>query len=184
MVRVAPAGVPVAVTLAATFGCPFEGQLPDRRIVGLARRARDLGVAELGLADSVGLGAPPLVRRIVRLVRAEVGGLPLRLHLHDTRGLGLVHAMAGLEEGIAAFDSSLGGLGGCPMVRGASGNVATEDLAHLCAELGIATGVDLDGVRAASRRLAAFLGRELPSRVLAAGTREELLARNRGVPQG
>jgi hydroxymethylglutaryl-CoA lyase len=175
----ARAGVPVAVTLAATFGCPFEGQLPDRRIVELARRARDLGVAELGLADSVGLGVPPLVRRLVRRVREEVAGLPLRLHLHDTRGLGLANAMAGLEEGIAAFDTSLGGLGGCPMVLGASGNVATEDLVHLCAELRIATGVDLDGVRAASRRLEAFLERELPSRVLAAGTRAELLARNR-----
>jgi hydroxymethylglutaryl-CoA lyase len=179
VIRKAPARVPVAVTLAATFGCPFEGQLADRRLVELARRARDLGVVELGLADSVGLGVPPLVRRIVRLVRAEVGALPLRLHLHDTRGLGLANAMAGLEEGIAAFDSSLGGLGGCPMVLGASGNVATEDLAHLCAELGIETGIDLDGVRAVSRRVAAFLERELPSRVLAAGTRAELLARNR-----
>ncbi|HVS62842.1 MAG TPA: hydroxymethylglutaryl-CoA lyase [Thermoanaerobaculia bacterium] len=175
----APGAVTVAATLAATFGCPFEGQLPEERIVDLARRVRDLGVDELGLADSVGLGTPPLVRRISRGVREAVGELPLRLHLHDTRGLGMANAIAGIEEGISALDTSLGGLGGCPMVLGASGNVATEDLVNLCDELEIDTGIDLDGVRAASGRLASFLDRELPSRVLASGTRAELLARNR-----
>jgi hydroxymethylglutaryl-CoA lyase len=179
VVRSVPAGTTVALTLAATFGCPFEGQLADGRIVELAVRARDTGVAELGLADSVGLGTPPLVRRITQRVRDAVGELPLRLHLHDTRGLGMANAMAGIEAGVVAFDTSLGGLGGCPMVLGASGNVATEDLVNLCAELAIETGVDLDGVRRASRRLAAFLERELPSRVLASGTRAELLALNR-----
>ncbi len=101
------------------------------------------------------------------------------LHLHDTRGLGVANAVAAMEVGIESFDTSLGGLGGCPIMKGASGNVATEELVYLCREMGIETGVDLGSVRDASRAMAAFLERELPSRVLAAGTREELVSRNR-----
>ena len=102
------------------------------------------------------------------------------LHLHDTRGFGIANAMAAMEEGIDKFDTSLGGLGGCPIMKGASGNIATEDLVYLCGEMGVETGVDLDGVRAASRSLEGFLERHLPSRVLRAGTREELVASNAG----
>jgi hydroxymethylglutaryl-CoA lyase len=172
----------VAVTLAAAFGCPFEGQPADDRLVELADRCLNAGADELGLADSVGLGHPLLVRRIVRRIRRLHPELVLRMHLHDTRGLGLANAVAALEEGVVRFDTSFGGLGGCPLVQGASGNIATEDLLHLCSDLGIATGVDIDLIRQASRMMEALLGRPLPSRVLHAGTREELYTRNRAVP--
>ncbi len=176
---VVPSRVALAATLAVTFGCPFEGQPPDPIIVDLVRRLTDAGAAEVGLADTAGLCHPLLVRRVLRAVRELSPSLPLRLHLHDTRGLGLANAMAAIEEGVAAFDTAFGGLGGCPIMQGASGNIATEDFVNLCAEIGTATGVDLESVRAASRRIAEHLGRTLPSRVLAAGTRDELLALNR-----
>lgn len=170
--------VPVCATLAVTFGCPFEGQLPDHRLMELAIHLQEQGIDELGLADSAGLGYPVLVRRILRRVKEELPGLPLRMHLHDTRGLGLANAFVALEEGVEAFDTSLGGLGGCPIMRSASGNIPTEDFSNMCHELRIATGVTVAGVCAASRRMQEFLERTLPSRVLAAGTRKDLYARN------
>ncbi len=173
------AGVPVSAVLSVAFGCPFEGDVPEERVLELARRFAGLGSRELGLADSAGLANPLQVRRLLSRLRAELPDTPLWLHLHDTRGLGLANAAAAIEEGIDAFDTSLGGLGGCPIMVGASGNIATEDFVHLCHEIGLATGVDLDGVRAASRKLERFLERRLPSRVLAAGTRDELYALNR-----
>jgi len=173
-----PQGVPVSVVLAVAFGCPFEGDVPVDRVLEMARDFQEKGSAEIGVADSAGLANPRQVSRLLGHLR-EVVERPMWLHLHDTRGLGLANAVAGLEAGIDAFDTSLGGLGGCPVMRGASGNIATEDFCYLCSEMGIETGVDLDAVRAASRRLEKFLDRHLPSRVLAAGTRDELVARNR-----
>lgn len=172
-------GVPVSVVLAVAFGCPFEGDVSEERVLDLARRFLDLGSAELGLADSAGVAHPLQVRSLLWRVNEAFPGVPRWLHLHDTRGLGIANAAAAMEEGVATFDTSLGGLGGCPVMRGASGNIATEDLVYLCREMGIETGVDLDAVRDASRRLQEFLEHPLPSRVLAAGTREELVARNR-----
>lgn len=179
IVRLVDRSVPVAVTMAATFGCPFEGQLTDEQLLGVAEALVGAGIDELGLADTVGLGHPPLVRRVVGRMRERWPELPLRMHLHDTRGLGLANAIAALEEGVDAFDTAFGGLGGCPMIRGASGNLATEDFVHLCAEVGVETGVDLKGVRRVSRELERFLDRRLPAKMLACGTREELYAANR-----
>lgn len=173
------AGVPVSVVLAVAFGCPFEGEVPQQRVLELAARFLAAGSAELGLADSAGLAHPLQVRRLLRRVNEAFPKVPKWLHLHDTRGLGIANATAAMEEGVDTFDTSLGGLGGCPIMQGASGNIATEDFAYLCREMGIETGVDVDAVRDASRQLQGFLDRPLPSRVLAAGTREELLARNR-----
>jgi len=173
-----PQGVPVSVVLAVAFGCPFEGDVPVERVLEMARDYQEMGSAEIGVADSAGLANPRQVSRLLGRLR-EVVERPMWLHLHDTRGLGLANAVAGLEAGIDTFDTSLGGLGGCPVMQGASGNIATEDFCYLCSEMGIETGVDLDAVRAASHRLEEFLGRRLPSRVLAAGTRDELVARNR-----
>jgi hydroxymethylglutaryl-CoA lyase len=173
-------GSPVtAVTMAATFGCPFEGQKSDDRLVELAARIAATGVDQLGLADSAGLGHPELVKRIIAKIQQALPAMDLRLHLHDTRGLGIANAVAAMGEGIARFDTSLGGLGGCPMMRGASGNIATEDLNNLCLEMGIETGVSTEGVCTVARQMAAFLGRPLPSRLLSSGTREQLYALNR-----
>lgn len=173
-----PSGVPVSAVLGVAFGCPFEGEVSEAAVLDLGRRLVDLGSRSLGLADSAGLANPRQVHRLVAAVRAALPETPLWLHLHDTRGLGLANAVAAMEEGVDTFDTSLGGLGGCPIMRGASGNIATEDFLYLCGEMGVETGVELDRVRAASRRLEEHLGRTLPSRILAAGTNEELYARN------
>ena len=178
IVQLCEGSVPVAATLAATFGCPFEGRVPDDVLLDHAKRLVNTGIDQLGIADSAGLGDPALVRRIVRRIRTRWPDLSLRLHLHDTRGLGMANAWVGLEEGIDRFDTSFGGLGGCPVMEGASGNLATEDFLNLCCETGIETDVDLDVVVDLSRTLQAFLGRELESRLLRSGTRAQLLSRN------
>jgi hydroxymethylglutaryl-CoA lyase len=177
--RADEAGVPVGAVLGVTFGCPFEGAISDQTVLALAREIAARGGSSLGLADSAGLANPLQVRRLVRLVRAALPDLPLWMHLHDTRGLGLANALAALEEGVVTFDTSFGGLGGCPIMRGASGNIATEDFVYLCHEMGVSTGVDLDLVREVSNVMVGFLGHGLPSRILAAGTPAELVARNR-----
>lgn len=170
------AGVRVSAILAASFGCPFEGQVADATVLALTRRLTHLGNHQLGFGDSAGVAHPLQVRRLVRRARSQHPDVPLWIHLHDTRGLGLANAYAAMEEGVDRFDTSLGGLGGCPVVPGATGNIASEDFAYLCREMGLATGIDLDTVRGASRLLQDFLGRPLASRLLAAGTKEELVA--------
>ena len=173
-----PAGIPVSAVLSVAFGCPFEGDVSEDRVLDLARRFLDLGSRELGLADSAGLAHPLQIHSLLGKVNEAFPEIPKWLHLHDTRGLGIANAMAALEMGIDTFDTSLGGLGGCPIMKGASGNIATEDFAYLCREMGLETGIDIDGVRETSKRLQSFLDRPLPSRILAAGTREELVAAN------
>ncbi|MEP2990537.1 MAG: hydroxymethylglutaryl-CoA lyase [Parasphingorhabdus sp.] len=133
------------VGLSTAFGCTMEGSIPDDQIVRLAEAAMEAGVAEVGLSDTTGYANPAQVTRLVRKVRAAIGDDKLNtLHLHNTRGLGLANVMAGLEEGITTFDSSLGGLGGCPFAPGASGNIVTEDLVFMLEAMGISTGIDLE----------------------------------------
>ncbi|MEM1179805.1 MAG: hydroxymethylglutaryl-CoA lyase [Acidobacteriota bacterium] len=171
-------GVRADAVLGASLGCPFEGEVPIERVVQVARDFVASGSRSLGIADSAGLASPPQVRRLLGAVRDALPEIPLWLHLHDTRGLGMANAFAAIEMGITRFDTSLGGLGGCPVVVGAAGNIATEETVYMCHEMGLSTGVDLDGVREASRGVQAFLDRTLPSRVLRAGTRDELMAAN------
>ncbi len=171
-------GIEANAVLGAAFGCPLEGEVPFERVVEVARRCVDLGSRQIGLADSAGLGHPLQVRRLIAAVREALPDVGLWLHLHDTRGLGMANAVAGLEMGIERFDTALGGLGGCPVIAGASGNIATEEMIYLCQEMGMTTDLDLSGVREASRTVESFLERELPSRVLRAGTRDELVALN------
>lgn len=171
----AAGGLPVEVVFGLSFGCPFEGAVPEDRVVDLAREAAAMGVREISLADSIGIANPAQVRRMVDRVRGELPpDVNLSLHIHDTRGLGLANALAALLAGIDTFDSGLGGLGGCPIFPGATGNIATEDLVNMCEEMGIETGIDLRPVREASRKVQQFLSCTLPSRVLAVGTRDEL----------
>jgi hydroxymethylglutaryl-CoA lyase len=133
------------VGLATAFGCTIEGPVPEDRVVRLAEAAIEAGAAEVGLSDTTGYANPAQVKQLVRWVKAAVGPDRLNtLHLHNTRGLGLANALAGLEEGITTLDSSLGGLGGCPFAPGASGNIVTEDLVFMLESMGIATGIDLD----------------------------------------
>lgn len=171
-------GLRTDVVLAASFGCPFEGEVPIERVVDIARDFVAAGSRALGIGDSAGLATPGEVRSLIKALRDALPETPLWLHLHDTRGMGMANAYAAIEMGITRFDTSLGGLGGCPVVVGAAGNIATEEMIYLCQGLGLGTGVDLDVVREASRGLQTFLGRRLPSRVLRAGTRAELVAAN------
>jgi hydroxymethylglutaryl-CoA lyase/(R)-citramalyl-CoA lyase len=156
------AGLRATATLAASFGCPFEGVV-DPGVV--AEHARRMAAAdELMLADTIGVGTPGQVKRLLALVDGSVG-----LHLHNTRNTGYANAYAGLEAGVTLFDASVGGLGGCPFAPNATGNIATEDLLYLLEREGVDTGVDLDGVIGVAEWLSGVLGRPLPGLLHRAG---------------
>ena len=168
---------PVSVDLSAAFGCAFEGPTAVEDVATVAASIAATGVAEIVLADTIGAAAPNDIAVVVDAVRERVGGgVALGLHLHDTRGLALANAAAGIEAGVRRFDASVGGLGGCPFSPGATGNVCTEDLVHLFHALGYDTGIDLDALIAAAARAETSLGFELPSRMLRAGPRFARLA--------
>ena len=139
------AGTRLAVGLSTAFGCTMEGAVPEGQVIRLAEAAAAAGAEELSLSDTTGYADPAQVKRLVRAVGAAVGRERMTtLHLHNTRGLGLANALAGLEEGITTLDASLGGLGGCPFAPGASGNIVTEDLVFMLEAMGCRTGIDLE----------------------------------------
>ena len=129
---------------ATAFGCSFEGDVPEARVVDVAEALMKAGCDTVSLCDTLGYGHPGQIRSLVRKTRAAIGPAVERLHLHDTLGLGIANALAGVEEDIRAFDSALGGLGGCPFAPGAAGNIVTEDLVFMLESLGLTTGIDLD----------------------------------------
>ncbi len=143
-VRTQARAVGVEVALSTAFGCSFDGVVPVGDVVRIAEGVAATGADAISLADTVGYGNPSDIRAKVRAVRAAVGPVLQGLHLHDTMGLGLANALAGLEEGIRKFDSALAGLGGCPFAPGASGNIVTEDLVFLLESQGFSTGVELE----------------------------------------
>ena len=164
------AGLTAQVTISAAFGCPYEGRVPPERIIDLAARMADAGATEIALADTIGVGVPAQVGDLVAAVYDKLGkDFPLRVHLHDTRGLAPANAWAAYQAGCRTFDSALGGLGGCPFAPGAAGNVGTEELIYLFARSGIDCGIDLDRAVEANRWFAGIMGRPLPSRVGKAG---------------
>lgn len=169
----------VEAVVALAFGCPFEGPVSEDRVSELANRFADMGIRELSIADSIGLGNPRRVASTMARLLSELPEIAFSLHLHDTRGLGLANVMAALQVGIDTFDASIGGLGGCPVFPNGAGNIATEDLANLCEEMGIETGIDIEAIQKTSRRMQDFLDRKLPSRVLLAGTPGQLYAKIR-----
>ena len=163
--------LPIDAVVSCAFGSPYEGDLDPSVVVHLGRRLVDVGATSLTYADTTGMATP---RRIHQLV--ELSGTDIGLHLHETRGTALVNAYAGLEAGVTRFDTSIGGLGGSPFASGAAGNLATEDLVHLCCDLDVETGVDLDRLLAVSALAESLVGHVLPSRVAAAGPRWRLAA--------
>lgn len=166
--RARPMRIDAAV--ATAFGCSMEGEVPVQRVAEVAAAVARVGADEIALADTVGYAHPARVREAVRAAQDAVGARLTKLHLHDTMGLGLANALAGLDEGIRAFDSCLGGLGGCPFAPGASGNIVTEDLVFMLESMGYRTGVDLARLLAARTLLAESLPQEtLRSGVAAAG---------------
>ena len=162
--------VPIDVVLSCSFGSPYEGEIAVAEVARLADRVLAGGATCVTLADTTGMATPRRINDVLRALstsaRAGVG-----MHLHETRGTALVNAYAAMQSGVRRFDTSVGGLGGSPFALGASGNLATEDLVYLCDDLGVATGIDLGRLLAASRLTAAIVGRPVPSRVSVAGPR-------------
>ncbi|HEV7157770.1 MAG TPA: hydroxymethylglutaryl-CoA lyase, partial [Caulobacteraceae bacterium] len=137
-------GPPITLTVSAAFGCPFEGEVPEARVVGIVTRAAELGIGEIALADTIGVADPWTVKARIAAARRAAPAARLRLHFHDTRGAGLANAFAGVEAGVDVLDASCGGLGGCPFAPAATGNIATEDLVYMLGRAGFETGYDLD----------------------------------------
>jgi hydroxymethylglutaryl-CoA lyase len=167
--RAREAGLFAQVTISASFGCPYDGHVPPEHVVALAEAMAEAGAEEIALADTIGVAVPNQVSDLVGAVIERIGDVPVRLHFHDTRGLAPANAWAGYLAGCRTFDSSLGGLGGCPFAPGAAGNVGTEELAYLFERSGVATGIDLAAALAANHWFAGIMGRPLPSRAGKAG---------------
>jgi hydroxymethylglutaryl-CoA lyase len=166
--RARSAGLRVSATIGASFGCPFEGEVPTARVASIAARVAALGAQEVALADTIGVGVPADVHRLVGAVREETD-LPLRIHLHNTRNTGYANAVAAVAAGVVALDASIGGIGGCPFAPAATGNIATEDLLYLLRRSGYETGVDLPGIVAAAEAICAELGIAIPALLGRAG---------------
>jgi hydroxymethylglutaryl-CoA lyase len=152
--------------ISTCFGCPYEGSIAPAKVAEVARRLMELGCDEISLGDTIGVGVPSQVDDVIDAVSRDVPKNRLAVHFHDTRGTALANVLRALQLGVTIVDSSAGGLGGCPYAPGASGNLATEDLLYMLHGMGIATGVDLAKVAAASRFIGLRLGRELPGRYL------------------
>lgn len=158
-------GVAVRGYVSTVLGCPYQGQVPVADVVRVARALFEMGCYEISLGDTIGVGTPGKARAMFKAVAAEVPASALAVHFHDTYGQALSNILACLEEGVAVVDSAVSGTGGCPYARGASGNVASEDVVYMLHGLGIATGVDLDALAQTGRWLAGLLGRETGSKV-------------------
>jgi len=162
-------GLPVDAVVSCAFGSPYEGDIAAAHVATLGERLVGVGCASLTFADTTGMATPRRVHDLLAETGADVG-----LHLHETRGTGLVNAYAAWEEGVGRFDTSVGGLGGSPFAAGAAGNLATEDLVHLLDDLGVATGIDLERLLDASAVAESVIGHPVPSRVAHAGPRSRL----------
>jgi hydroxymethylglutaryl-CoA lyase len=168
--RAASEGGPrLTATIGLSFGCPFEGEISEDRVVAIVRELAALGYREIALADTIGVADPWTVRRRVEAARKVAGDIPLRLHLHNTRNTGLANAYAGVEAGIDILDASIGGIGGCPFAPAATGNIATEDLVYMLNRAGLETGLDLDGLIAAGQWVCDKLGKTPPSALTRVG---------------
>jgi hydroxymethylglutaryl-CoA lyase len=167
LARAREAGLRCEGVISTAFGCPYEGHVPPERVYGIARRLVDAGAEEIAFGDTTGMANPRQVRAF--FADADLPGVELTAHFHNTRGQGLANVLAALEAGVASFESSFGELGGCPVPAGATGNIATEDLVSMLHEMAIETGIDLERLLEASRAVRDVLGRSLGSHVLTAG---------------
>ncbi|MES2723771.1 MAG: hydroxymethylglutaryl-CoA lyase [Pseudomonadota bacterium] len=167
--RDAEGGPPISVTFSVAFGCPFDGEVSQDQVVALAREAARLNIAEIALADTIGVADPWTVRARVEAVKPVIGTKKLRLHFHDTRNTGLANAYAGVEAGVDILDASCGGLGGCPFAPDATGNIGTEDLVYMLERAGFSTGYDLPALISTARWVSGLLGKPPTSSVARAG---------------
>jgi len=164
-------GASCQVIVSTAWGCPFEGDVPVERVVRVAGRAVADGADSISFGDTTGMATPGRVRSLVGEFRSAYPDTPLNLHFHNTRGVGLANVLTALELGVADFDASVGGLGGCPYAPGATGNIATEELVYMVEDMGVATGIDLEAMIEAAAGAERVIGRQLPSQVLRAGPR-------------
>jgi hydroxymethylglutaryl-CoA lyase len=164
-------GASCQVIVSTAWGCPFEGDVPVERVVWAAGRAVADGADSISFGDTTGMATPGRVTALVGAFRSAYPDTPLNLHFHNTRGAGLANVLTALQLGVADFDASVGGLGGCPYAPGATGNIATEELIYLTEDMGIATGIDLEAMIEAAADAEQIVGRQLPSQVLRAGPR-------------
>jgi len=167
-------GVRVRGYVSTAFGCPYEGDVPPEKVLEVAARLLDLGCYEVSIGDTIGVGNPMQVQGVVGMLLQVIPAKRLAMHFHDTRGTALANTLAALEMGIATFDASAGGLGGCPYAPGASGNMATEDLVYMLDRMGIETGVDLKRLVQAASIIAPYLDHPLPGRYLQASTKGQM----------
>jgi hydroxymethylglutaryl-CoA lyase len=165
----ASARVPVVCGISTSFGCPFEGEVTLAQLDRVVGRLVDRGARAIGLADTTGMANPRQIARVFEHMTRRFPGIEWTLHTHDTRAMAIPNIMAAMECGVRNFDASIGGLGGCPFAPGASGNVCTEDLVHALHAMGVATGIDLDRLIAAARRVQDIVGRTLPGQIVKAG---------------
>ena len=169
-------GATCQVIVSTAWGCPYEGDVPVERVVATASRALADGADTISFGDTTGMATPSRVQRLVGEFRSQHPDAALNLHFHNTRGTGLANVLAALQLGVADFDASVGGLGGCPYAPGATGNIATEELVHMVEDMGVDTGIDLAALIDAAADAEQIIGRQLPSQVLRAGPRSRTIA--------
>lgn len=158
-------GLTAQATIAASFGCPFEGEVSQGRVIEIAKRLAEASPVEISLADTIGVANPAHVASLVTQVREAIAPIPVRVHFHNTRGTGLANVWAAVEAGASIVDASIGGLGGCPFAPGAAGNVASEDVVYMLERAGISTGMDLNRLIATSGWLSDVMNKKLPGLV-------------------
>lgn len=162
-------GLSAQVTISTSFGCPFDGAVEAERVVNIVERLSEAEPREIAIADTIGVAVPAQVTDLIGRIRERVPGVVLRAHFHNTRGTGIANAWAAWQAGVHVLDSSLAGLGGCPFAPGATGNIATEDLAYMMARSGIAPHLDIDKLIALAGWVEGVLGRKVPSSLARAG---------------
>lgn len=160
-------GKKIRVYLSTAFGCPYEGEVKQEKVLKLYRRClKDFYADEIAISDTIGVATPLQVNKMLKSLKQEFGLKQSALHFHDTRGMALANVLVGLENGVTTFDSAAGGLGGCPYAKGATGNLATEDLVYLLESLGVKTGIDMEALVAASEFIFSKVGKESTSKYL------------------
>jgi hydroxymethylglutaryl-CoA lyase len=170
-------GATCQVIVSTAWGCPYEGDVPVERVAAVAGRGVADGADSASFGDTTGMATPCRVQALVGTFRSQHPEMPLNLHFHNTRGTGLANVLTALDMGVADFDASVGGLGGCPYAPGATGNIATEELVHMVEDMGVATGVDLERLIGVAAQAEQIVGHTLPSQVLRAGPRTRTVPR-------